>query len=308
MSVQLDKLKNMTNTSPRLLITDLDNTLWDWFTPWHKSFSGLIQSLSQDFGLDMAVLKDQIRDVHQRVQTTEYSNLLREVPVLKNMAGNSDPFEFFGIALHRQNSLRKRNTKLYTNVLDTLLTLKSQGVRIVAYTESGAFWTEWRIRVTGLDGIIDILYSSVDHDIEAGVQPASLRTGHYPEDSYGLKDTVHYKLPLSLRKPNAEVLMEILENEDCAPRESVYIGDSLMKDIVMAQAAEVPDVYAKYGVAHNLEEYELLRQVTHWSQQDVEREKELANNVGEVTPTFVCEHSFSEVLPLFLPQENSNAV
>lgn len=29
----------------RLLVTDLDNTLWDWFQAWHASFSAMLAKL-----------------------------------------------------------------------------------------------------------------------------------------------------------------------------------------------------------------------------------------------------------------------
>ncbi|MDA2810664.1 hypothetical protein O4J56_08460 [Nocardiopsis sp. RSe5-2] len=40
--------------------------------------------------------------------------------------------------------------------------VRRRGVPVVAYTESIAYWTEWRMRETGLDGMVDILYSSPD--------------------------------------------------------------------------------------------------------------------------------------------------
>jgi hypothetical protein len=55
--------------------------------------------------------------------------------------------------------------------------------------------------------------------------------------------------------------------------EVMCVGDSLMKDIVMAQGAGVTDVWAKYGESHRRDGYDLLRRVSHWTPQDVERER-----------------------------------
>lgn len=282
-----------------LLITDLDNTLWDWFDAWHASFSALIDGLVRLSGVDRAVLEGEIRNVHRQRQTTEYSNLLREVPSLVHAASPRDPMEVFDEALHAQNSTRVSKTKLYPTVFRSLQALKKAGVAIVAYTESGAFWTEWRIRRTGLDGLVSVLYSSLDHDVDAGVQPSDLRTGHYSPDKYGLRHTVHVQLPLGVLKPNAKVMETILKRQNRSPGDAVYIGDSLMKDVAMAQAAGVLDVLAQYGAAQNRPEYDLLRRVTHWSAEDVERERRLSVGAEGVRPTIVCERAFGQVLTVF---------
>lgn len=283
----------------RLLITDLDNTVWDWFEAWYESFSALLDGLVALSGVDRATLEQQIKAVHQKRGTTEYSNLVREVPALVAAAAPRDPAVVYDAALHAQNSRRKATTRLYPGVGDSLRLLKDAGARIAAYTESGAYWTEWRIRHTGLDGVIDVLYSSPDHDLAAGVTSADLRTGHYDQTSYGLRGTAHRHVPHGVLKPNQAILRSILDKQNCDPAEAAYLGDSLMKDITMAQATGVLDIHAQYGLSQHREEYDLLRRVTHWSDQDVARERALACPDGEVSPTLVCRDQFAEVLPVF---------
>ena len=289
----------MIERSPRLLITDLDNTLWDWFEAWYESFSALLDDLVDLSGVDRAVLEDQIRAVHQLRGTSEYSNLVREIPALIEASAPRNPAEVFDAAIHAQNSRRKEATRLYPGVDEGLRSLKSAGIRIVGYTESGAFWTEWRIRHTGLDGVIDVLYSSPDHDLTAGVDSSDLRTGHYSQDHYGLRGTRHRHVPHGVLKPNVQILGAILAEERCEPADAVYLGDSLMKDIAMAQAAGVLDAHAEYGLVQHRQEYDLLRRVTHWTDQDVAREKALARPDGDLTPTLVCRDGFADVLPVF---------
>ncbi len=174
--------------------------------------------------------------------------------------------------------------------------LRAEGVKIVAYTESLAYWTEWRIKHTGLDGVIEVLYSSPDHDLPAGVKIEDLRTR--PPEEYGLQYTEHRHVPKGTLKPSVEILQQILEDVDRKPADAVYVGDSLMKDIAMAQAAHVRDVHAKYGEAHGKAEYDLLRRVTHWTDADVARERELAKG-KEVVAGTTLRNDFGEVLPIF---------
>jgi FMN phosphatase YigB (HAD superfamily) len=280
--------------TPTALITDLDNTLWDWFAAWYESFSAMLSRLTELSGIPQAVLETEIRRVHRERGTAEYSNLLDEIPMLN--ADGKKPSILYDDALHRQNSARISATKLYPTVLSTLKTLKNEGILIVAYTDSLAYWTEWRIKHTGLDGIIDILYSSPDHDLPNGLTVQDLRTR--PEAEYGLRQTDHHHLPRGASKPNVKILRFILEDCGRAPAESVYVGDNLMKDIAMAQAAGVKDVHAAYGLAQDKPGYELLRRVSHWSAAEIEQEKLLATN-GEVVPSIILRDYFGEILPLF---------
>lgn len=269
-------------TTIRLLVTDLDNTLWDWFDAWHTSFAAMLDVLVEQSGVPRDTLLPEIRTIHQKRRTTEYSYLLNEVPSLIEAADSTPPIEAYDAALHALNKARKETTRLYPGVAETLRTLKGNGVRIVAYTESIAFWTEWRIKHTELDGVIDVLYSAPDHDLPVGVDFEDLRT-RGPE-SYGLKHTDHRATPVGAIKPNPEILESILASEDVDPTEASYVGDSLMKDIVMAQQVGVTDIHAKYGEAQGREDYSLLQAVTHWTQEDVDREQSLRSN-GEILAT-----------------------
>src|SRR5260370_35375971 len=67
-----------------------------------------------------------------------------------------------------------------------------------------------------------------------------------------------------------------------------------MKDVLRAQRGGGKDVWAKYGQAQNREEYELLRRVTHWTLEDVEREKKLRSE--EIKPSVVLENGFGDLL------------
>jgi phosphoglycolate phosphatase len=65
----------------------------------------------------------------------------------------------------------------------------------------------------------------------------------------------------------------------------------------MAQDAGITDVFAEYGGSHEKEEYQLLVNVTHWSDEDVEREKKI--NERHIIPTYTLNRSFGELLELF---------
>jgi len=289
-------MTEITKPQVGLLVLDLDNTLWDWVDVWVNSFSALLDGIVAETGLPMDALKAEIASIHQAHGTTEYSLLLDEIPSLRPFLNGQKPSQRFEAALHAQNSIRKHQTQLYPTVLPTLLSVKARGVKIVAYTESLSFWTEWRIKLTGLDGLIDVLYSSPDHDLPSGMSLKSIRT--LPKDSYGLKRTEHRHVEKGVSKPNPRILQEIVAEHGVGVRGIAYVGDNLSKDVVMAQSVGVFDVHAAYGEAHKRPEYNLLREVTHWTPEAVARERTTVAGALPV-PTFVLKEKFAEILDIF---------
>ncbi|MEU6111561.1 HAD family hydrolase [Streptomyces albidoflavus] len=279
-----------------LIVTDLDNTLWDWVDSWHASFSAMLCRLSELSDVPQEQLEREIRVVHRRRGTTEYSYLLNELPSLLEINPCREPAEVYDEAIHVLNSERKRRTVLYPGVKEALKELKKRNVPVVAYTESVSYWSEWRVRHTGLDGLIEVMYSSPDHDFPKGVDAQKLRM--FPSAQYGLRKTIHRHVPRGILKPNIDVLGSILNNFSVPPERVVYVGDSLMKDVVMAQELGVRDVHAQYGVAQHREEYSLLRRVSHWSREDIRREETLVARPS-VTPSHVLTDGFPQMLAMF---------
>lgn len=287
-----------------LLVTDLDNTVWDWFDAWFQSFSALVRGLHEATGLPIDELEKEIRLIHQSRFTSEYSWLVEEMGSLQALVPQGEDVRaIFDDAIHKQNSARKHSTRTYPGVVPTMQAIRGFGVPIVAYTESLAFWTRWRIQRLSLDGLIDRLYSSPDHDAPFGLDVAKKRW--LPMQDYELKVTKHRHVPSGIIKPNPHILEKIISEYGLRPNEVAYVGDSLMKDVSMARAVGALDVYAKYGDSHLDPRYSQLQRVSHWPDNAVEREQ---STVGDAlpTPTYVLERGFDQLLEIFdfAPKEN----
>ncbi|MEV0683400.1 HAD family hydrolase [Nocardia sp. NPDC050378] len=279
-----------------LLVTDLDNTLWDWFDTWYTSFSAMLHRLEEMSGIAQSQLEKEIRTVHQRRGTAEYSALLLELPSLRRLHPDEDLLQVYDSAIHVLNSERLRTTRLYPGVKETIEELSRRNVPVVAYTESVAYWSEWRIKKTGLDGLISTLYTAPDHDLPQGLTVDDLR--RLPAEEYGLNATDHLHVPKGVLKPDVSILRKIITDRGLQPDQVVYVGDSLMKDVAMAQRAGAHDVHAQYGVVQHRAEYELLRRVSHWTDADVERERAIAAG-DDIQPNYTLAKGFSELLVRF---------
>lgn len=279
-----------------LLITDFDNTLYDWFAVWFASFSAMLDALVQESGISADILKSEIRRVHQKRGTSEYTYLLNEIPALRELHPGTDMADVYRDAIRQYRQARREKLNLYPGVEETLRKVHESGVPIVVYTESLSYHAAYRIRKFHLDGVVSFLYSPADHDFPAGVNARMLRS--MSEENYELRTTIHHHTPPGTLKPSPAVLNAILDELGVQPERALYVGDSLMKDVAMAQKVGVIDVYAQYGASTDRAGYDLLREVSHWSERDVQRERQLAkSDVAE--PFVTLDRGFGQLLQHF---------
>jgi phosphoglycolate phosphatase-like HAD superfamily hydrolase len=203
-----------------VLITDLDNTLFDWVDLWYHCFSSMLDQIVSISGVDRAQLKTEIRAVHQKHGTSEYSLLIEELPSIQKKFAGQEIMEIFAPAIVAYRTQRRKYLRLYPTVAETLLLIKGRGTKIVAYTESMGFYSNYRLRRLGLDGVIDIVFSPQDHDLPEGMSPEQIRK--YPATHYDLKYTAHEHTPKGSTKPDAAVLDAIivglrLSKANCIP-------------------------------------------------------------------------------------------
>jgi phosphoglycolate phosphatase-like HAD superfamily hydrolase len=280
--------------SVRVLVTDMDNTLFDWLGMWQAAFGAMLERLVADSGVPRATLEEEFFALHQRHGTTEYAFAIQELPSLRARHPPETLPTRYAAAIEAYRTMRRRTLALYPGVLDTLRAVRATGALVVAYTESRAYYADYRVRTLGLDGALDYLYSLPDHALPEGTTVSQIR--RYPPEHYRLRSTVHRHTREGAWKPDASVLLEILRDVGADPARAVYVGDSLVKDVAMAQAASVVDVFARYGDVRSRPGYGLLRRVTHWSPAMVARSEALRE--ADVHPTHVLVDDFAELLAL----------
>ena len=263
-----------------LLILDIDNTLFDWFEYWYRTFNPIYKLLVSNLNINENELKAHIKKIHKKYGTSEVpwfgSELLQDL--------NGREYNILIEEIRKQEKLIL-NMKLeaYPEVIKTLKSIKSTKVKLVGYSESNEFQTITRINKLGLAGILDCIYC----------HPNTGET-FYEANSLHLKDTDIEYIERGTKKPNSRVICEILTKYKVFPDQVAFVGDSLTRDIVMAQNTNVTDIYAKYGVARNRDEYDLLRGVTHWQEDEVSQEKAMDQSI-EIKPKFILENSFNEI-------------
>ncbi len=247
----------------KLFITDLDDTLYSWIGFFIPSFYGMAEELSRILGMNIEDLLDEYKLVHQEKGNVEYPYSTLCLPsVLAAYPGVSaeELRQILNPAFHQFNSIRKKTLKLYPHVVEALNTISNMGIKIVGYTESAEENGFYRLKKLGIDQFFHRVYVSDSQYVRPEYIPSSDRTSI-----------------VSGKKPNPNLLKQICEQENVTVNEALYAGDSLTKDIYMAKTAGVTSVLCRYpgDEQKTAELYQKLVAISHWTEADFEREKEI---------------------------------
>lgn len=268
----------------KLIITDLDDTLYDWIGFFIPSFYGMVDEIVNITKINKDILLKEFKSIHQSYGSVEYPFAALELPsILNKYNGKSkeEIKEILGEAFHKFNSVRKRNLQLYDGVEDTLKRLFENGVTIIGYTESAQENGFYRLKRLGISQYFKHIYTS--------------------ESKYESNIPLDEKIiTVKTKKPDKDVLISICEQENCIISDAVYIGDSLTKDVYMAKLANITSVWVNYPKENN-NYYDLLIDITSWTEDDFKREKKLKKQYisSGIQPDYIISR-FSQLLPIIL--------
>jgi len=284
----------------KLLICDLDNTLYDWVAYFVPSFYAMVDKVVELLGCDRQILLNDFREVHQHYHDTEYPFALLETSTVINyfkVSNRKEIAKALDPAFQVFNSARKKHLRLYPGVESTLEYICQRDIKLVAYTDSQFFGAIDRLMRLNLIALFSKVYcrkrSQQEHpNPEAGLQWLNKVPMHKV-----------YELSEDKVKPDPRVLIDICNAEKVMPTEVAYIGDSMGHDILMAKKAGVISIWAKYGALLDTSDYKRLIKITHWTKEDVEEERRLKKEAEHLQPDFVAEDSFVEILTTLFPND-----
>lgn len=279
-----------------LAVFDLDNTLYNWYASFLPAFYSMVDVAAELLHCDKELLVSQLKAVHVRHHDVEHPYALFETDIVQarvKAEGAEQVWRHLDPAFHAFNKVRKSELRLFPDVRETLDELKRRGIRLVAFTDSKYFAAVGRIARLELSDVFERLYC---REKSVSELPASPFEGYRAQPIYNVSATKVSELPASETKPDPQVLKDIVQRERTCVTATAYIGDSLAKDVLMASRAGCFAIWAKYGLSKDQEMYSKLVAISHWSEEDINREQQLAQSASTVAPDFTCQSSIREIL------------
>jgi FMN phosphatase YigB (HAD superfamily) len=277
----------------QLLVCDLDNTLYDWVSYFVPSFYAMVDAAVKITGCDRETLLDDFRKVHQAHGDSEQPFALLETDTIKKLYGEYPTQSIINTldpAFHAFNSARVKNLHLHPDVRETLNDLKDAGVCLIAHTESKLYGVVDRLSRLDLFEYFSKIYCR-ERTISPHPYP---RNGVSWLQRFPMEKVV--ELSEHQAKPNPAILLEICANEMITPDQVAYVGDSIARDVLMAKRAGIFSIWAAYGAQHDPMMYSGLVRISHWTPNEVAREKKLTEEAKNIKPDYVARNSFAEVL------------
>jgi FMN phosphatase YigB (HAD superfamily) len=250
----------------KVVFVDVDNTLYDWLSFFGPAFRGLCTRLAELSGQPVEQIYEDFKDVFTQHGSVEYTFALQELPSLKRMHPDLSKGEIvnrYFEAVRVYQSRRRRYLRTYGDVPATLKELRQLGMKVIAISDSHRFHVLSRLRQLDLLALLDGVCCLEDHGGASAEDLAQIR--RLEASWYEISVQCQFILPEGLRKPSRKVLDWLTWQLGIAPQDTMYVGDSLVKDILMARQAGVYDCWAAYGTLYSPLDMATLVKVTNWS-------------------------------------------
>lgn len=271
----------------RLLITDLDDTLYPWVDYFVPAFYAMAQEVAALLGVPLGQLLDEYRATHQQIGDVETRFATLELPSVQATLSDltsEEQMRYLAPAFDAYRTVRAKRLRMHPDVRDVLEELRSLGVRVVGCTESAGQNGLMKLRQLGAENLFDTIY------VAAGKY--RLAWPEHPDPKVRLLD---------MRKPDPLILQTVLLCEHALPEDALYVGDSFTKDICMASAAGIPCVQVRHArdEVEHARMYDRLVAISSWTPEEFTYEQRLrksceASGLGAMR---VVQH-FTDILAL----------
>lgn len=255
-------------------MVDVDHTLFDWLRVWATTARTLLARAEALTGVPRDQVLDELGALHRRIGAPEVDAPLSQLPSMQAWH-RDDPSRMEALHAAWQAAEAAGDAVLvpYPGVDALLTSVHDAGTRIVACSETAPARVWRRLVRLGLAPRI--------HALASPTRPAAPLAVDVIETHAS--------------KPDPEVLRVVCRTCQVLPQEATCVGDHLHKDVLMAQAAGVHDVWARYGTERDPEALALLDRLRHWTSATVDTDRFGA----PPEPTHTLEHSLLELRDLF---------
>jgi FMN phosphatase YigB (HAD superfamily) len=276
-----------------LVVTDLDNTLYDWVAWYSRAFYRMLDGAALRASIPRDKLLAEMQKLYQVRQGLEQPEALLHAPSIRGSFG--DPARareaLAGVfASYYHHPLHRSGLRTYPGVRPTLQRLAAQGVMVVGHTEAPANHALARLRALGLEHAFVALLAA---------PPAP----DDPTTFLGVEGAEPPPFPVRIlaaheRKPDPTVVRRLCERLGVSPRAALYVGDNLARDVRTGREAGFWTAWARYGTSHDPRDWQRVVDVSPWTA--AQRAQEcLPAPTGEVTPDVVLHESFAELSARF---------
>lgn len=230
----------------KLIVSDIDNTISDYFNNWGLAWDKGIGKLAESRGMDKDKLYEDIREnAGGYARFHNFPDLLKETPSLslegKSAEERARLEKNDAQVCHDVAKQYHSGNKIYEGVIATIRKAKAAGAQFVLYTDSpvsGAIarMADMKFPLDLLDGLVcraDGTTEEVDGKVQFKKAPMQVTGGNYSAYRDALVEKLGDKLVMNagdVWKPNMQVMQGIMDRHGAKAEETVMVGDNIKSD------------------------------------------------------------------------------
>lgn len=270
-----------------LVFTDLDNTLYDWVAWYSRAFYRMLDGAALRGSIPRERLLREMQKLYQVRQGLEQPEALLHAPSIRKSFG--DPARarqaLAGVFAKYYHAAHRSGLRTYPGVRPTLQRLAAQGVMVVGHTEAPANHALARLRALGLEhAFVGLLAAPPAPDDPTILESDELEPPPFPVRCLAAHE----------RKPDPTVVRQWCERLRVPPRNALYVGDNLARDVQVGRNAGMWTAWARYGTTHDPRDWQRVVDVSPWTA--AQRAQACARAPScEATPDVVLHESFAEI-------------
>ena len=249
------------------VLTDLDNTIYNWVDFYAPCFRAMVHVLSRKTKLVEDEITRQFKEVFSRFGSVEYPYSIQRLELCRQRP-ESEVRDLVYLGQLAFGRARRKHLRPYPGVSETLAWARRNDVAVIAVTNAPLYLAWKRLFRLKLQGMFDGIAAAEGFPIPLDDQYASDYKAKRP-----LMKTNKLALYLhsGVLKPNVEMYERVLEALKVSAENAWVVGDSLAKDIVPALTIGANGVWAQYGTEFDQRNFETILQITHWSKKQITR-------------------------------------
>lgn len=250
----------------RVLLTDVDNTLFSWIGYFAPSFRGMVHAIARKGDFDEDELFSHFKLTYQREGTVEFKKAIQSNDLIASLDPGAQA-ELVELGAGVFSRTMRKYLRPYDGVKSTLIALQRDGVKVVAVTNSDAMLATYRLRQLGLAKLVDglvawrsespgLLGQDTADDYDQKLAERVARSGVAWVEAVPTSDT----------KPSTVAYEVAMARLGLRSADVWVVGDSQSKDLTPAEALGFGTVWAAYGQVDKPADVETLLRITHWSE------------------------------------------
>lgn len=278
-----------------VLITDLDNTLYNFVDYFSPCFRAMVCALSRSTKINEEELTSAFREVYKARGSVEYSFAVQELVFFRDLPKAEVEF-LIRVAKDAFSQAREEKLKLYPGVIEGLEWAQKSGIPIIGFSNAPIFHALRRLSQLRISKLIYGLAAWEGHEVPGGYEITDAIKKRAAEGGYHTDVKKLWKLTADELKPSSLGYRRVLQDTSAWSDAVFVIGDSLQKDIAPAMTAGGIGLWAKYGAEVEEENMKTLLDITYWSSAQISADYD----IQEVTPHGIL-RSFADIKDIIPP-------